>query len=294
MEIPNLLRELLTGQYGEELACEIIRGFQTRRPVTLRVNRLKAEPDEYAAFLSGAGIAFRTVPWSGDAFIIENAREPEIRELELYSSGKIYLQSLSSMIPPLVLCPKEGESVLDMAAAPGGKTTQMAAMTCGSAEITACEKNKIRAARLRYNLAKQGAGRVSVMVEDARRLDDFFRFDKILLDAPCSGSGTVTPEICDFSEDLYNRSRRFQLELLRKALRLLKPGHRMVYSTCSILRGENEDIVIKALSESGARLIPIPPDAFEGARRLPTALDGALCICPDGLYEGFFTALIER
>ena len=123
--------------------------------------------------------------------IIEGAREPEIQELPIYREGGIYLQSLSSMLPPLFLAPKAGESVLDMAAAPGGKTTQMAAMTGNQAQITACEKNKVRQKRLKYNLEKQGASGTYVMVEDARKLNDFFSFDRILLDAPCSGSGTV-------------------------------------------------------------------------------------------------------
>ena len=105
------------------------------------------------------------------------------------------------MIPPIVLDPSPGESILDMAAAPGGKTTQMAALSGGLADITACEKNKIRAQRLLYNLKKQGAGRVTVLETDARRLDSRFFFDKILLDAPCSGSGTVTPGRCNFSEE---------------------------------------------------------------------------------------------
>ena len=95
------------------------------------------------------------------------------------------------MIPPLVLAPRQGETVLDMAAAPGGKTTQMAALSGNAALITACEKNRIRAERMQFNLQRQGATRVSVMVEDARRLDDLFSFDRILLDAPCSGSGTI-------------------------------------------------------------------------------------------------------
>ena len=87
-------------------------------------------------------------------------REDRIRELECYREGGVYLQSLSSMLPPLLLKPEPGESILDMAAAPGGKTTQMAALTGGRAQITACEKNKIRADRLSFNLNRQGASNV--------------------------------------------------------------------------------------------------------------------------------------
>lgn len=83
--------------------------------------------------------------------------EKEIKNLPIYEEGKIYLQSLSSMLPPIILEPKEGADILDMAAAPGGKTTQIAALTNNKANITACEKNKIRTERLKYNLEKQGA-----------------------------------------------------------------------------------------------------------------------------------------
>lgn len=293
-KVPDFLHQLLVKQYGAELSAQIESGFFVQRSVTLRSNSLKTNPASVSTALTSAAIAFRKVSWNDSAFIADGAREGLLRELPAYKNGEIYLQSLSSMIPPIVLNPKAGESVLDMAAAPGGKTTQMAAMTNGRADITACEKNKIRAERLRYNLVKQGAGRVSVMVCDARKLDDLFSFDKVLLDAPCSGSGTFGPYNTDFTEDLYRRSQRFQTELLRKALRLLKPGHRMVYSTCSVLSGENEDILRHVLPEFGAKVVPIPEDAFLGAPRLPSDIPGTLCIRPNELYEGFFVAQIEK
>ena len=94
------------------------------------------------------------------------------------------------MIPAIILAPKEDENILDMCASPGGKTTQMACLSANNAFITACERNKIRAEKLKYNLQKQKANRVNLMIEDSRNLNDLFKFDKILLDAPCSGSGT--------------------------------------------------------------------------------------------------------
>ena len=175
--IPGFLEEMLKKQYGEEAFAKILAGYQARRPVTLRVNPLKADRNTVEQALTGAGIAFKNVSWYEDAMIIEDAREPEIQELPIYQEGGIYLQSLSSMLPPLFLDPKAGESVLDMAAAPGGKTTQMAAMTGNQAQITACEKNKARSEKLKYNLEKQGAFGTYVMVEDARFL--FLRPDPL-------------------------------------------------------------------------------------------------------------------
>src|SRR5699024_787088 len=101
-------------------------------------------------------ISYQEVFWYKDALILENFSEEEIKKLNIYQNGEIYLQSLSSMLPPLILSPKENENILDMASAPGGKTTQMLALSENKAYITACEKNKIRAERLQYNLNKQG------------------------------------------------------------------------------------------------------------------------------------------
>lgn len=296
-DVPAFLQEKLQEQYGDGLAARILQGYK-ERPVTLRVNILKTDVNSVEQELKQAQIGYQKVPWSDEALIIRDVREQEIRRLSLYEKGEIYLQSLSSMLPPLVLSPTAGESVLDMAAAPGGKTTQMAALSGNMASITACERDKIRAERLQYNIGKQGASRVCVMVTDSRRLDDFFSFDKILLDAPCSGSGTL--KVCRQSaknhldRESLRRFSKLQEELLVKALRLLKPGHEMVYSTCSILTEENEQVVKHVLERTGAVIVPVDTKHFPGVTLLPVSLDGVMCVCPDSLYEGFFVARIGR
>lgn len=298
-KVPDFLRKKLAGQYGDELTARILKGYGEAKPVTLRVNTLKTDKETVKACFRQKGIEFREVAWSETALVVEEGiREPEIRELGLYKEGGIYMQSLSSMLPPLVLAPKEGESVLDMAAAPGGKTTQMAALSHNMASITACERNKIRAERLQYNIGRQGAARVCVMTMDARQLDDFFSFDKVLLDAPCTGSGTL--DMCReeagrrLNEEGLRRSAKLQEELLVKGLKLLKPGHEMVYSTCSILAEENEAVVERALQKGKGELVPIDKADFPGIPFLPTRWEGAVCVCPDRLYEGFFVARLRR
>ena len=247
MAIPNFLIDKLIIQYGEELTKKILDGYSKKRKVTLRVNTIKANIEEIKKALDKNNIKYTDVLWSKDALIIEQAREQEIMQLKIYEEGKIYLQSLSSMLPPIILEPKENEDILDMAAAPGGKTTQMAAMLNNNARITACEMNMVRAEKLKYNIEKQGASSVYVMVTDSRRIDDFFAFDRILLDAPCSGSGTLYSEDTriekTFTPKLIQKSVKAQTQLLRKAINILKPGKEMIYSTCSILQEENEDIV---------------------------------------------------
>ena len=149
MNIPAFLTKKLTAQVGEETARRIFAGFEAKRKTTLRVNRLKAEPMQILKALADAGLSAQRVPWSGDALILDHADEGAVAALPMFESGEIYMQSLSSMIPPLVLGAQPEENILDMAAAPGGKTTQIAALTGGRAMITACERNKMRAERLK-------------------------------------------------------------------------------------------------------------------------------------------------
>ena len=292
------LRERLEADYGAADAARALEGLELEHPVTLRANAIKATAGDVGRALDEAGIAYERVPWYEDAFVLTRNREQRVRELAAYERGEVYLQSLSSMLPPLALDPRAGESILDMAAAPGGKTTQMAALA-GTALITACEKNAVRAERLRFNLERQGASRVTVMRTDARKLDDFFSFDKVLLDAPCSGSGTLTPRArakAGFSEELVKRSAKTQAALLGKALAVLAPGGTMVYSTCSVLREENERVVERAVARAGGavEVVPVEGAFAEHLPLLPTSLAGTLCVCPSRLFEGFFMAKLKK
>lgn len=296
MEIPSFLKEKLITQYGEEITQKIIKGYMAKRKTTLRVNTLKTSLHNVIDILDKNNIKFERVNWYNDALIIENANESDIQNLDIYKNGEIYLQSLSSMLPPLILNPQEKTDILDMAAAPGGKTTQIATIVNNNASITACELNKIRAERLKYNIEKQGA-KAYVMVTDARKIDSFFSFDNILLDAPCSGSGTLNLNTGisekNFSLNLISKSVKAQTALLDKALKILKPGCEMVYSTCSILQEENEEILEKVLSKNKAKIVPIDFESKD-LPLLPTRIMGTLCVAPNELYEGFFIAKIKK
>ena len=296
--VPAYLAQLLRAQYGEETAERIAQGYAAQRAVTLRANPLKTDAQTVRERLAAQGIETSPVSWYADAMIVRGAREDALTGLDLYERGEIYLQSLSSMIPPLLLGARPGENVLDMAAAPGGKTTQIAALTGNQAMVTACEMNKIRAERLRYNVQRQGATRVTVMNIDSRNLDDLFSFDRILLDAPCSGSGTVqlgSPRSKgQFSREFLSRTTKQQEALLHKALWLLRPGCEMIYSTCSVLAQENEEIVSRVLRKTGALIVPLELAAFDSVPRLPVSIPGTLCVAPDALHEGFFVAKIRR
>ena len=297
-KLPSFFITMLASQYGEGLTKKIIEGYNVKRKVTFRVNTLKTTSEQVEKVLKENKIEFENPIWSKDAFIINNVNENEIQKLKIYERGEIYLQSLSSMLPPIILDPKENTDILDMCAAPGGKTTEVAALTNNNAHITACEMNKIRCDRLKYNIEKQGATSVYVMQEDARKINEYFSFDQILLDAPCSGSGTLNIEDKNlekiFTKILIEKSMKSQLELLKKALKILKPGHEIIYSTCSILACENEEIVEKALKGVKAKIVPIEFEGKVTLPILPTKINGTLCVMPTELYEGFFIAKIIK
>lgn len=296
-KLPDFLLTKLNKDYSQEEVIRILEGYKTKRILSFRVNTIKTTAEEIEQELIKNEIKYERVKWSKDAFIVLNKKENEIQEMDIYKNGKIYLQSLSSMLPPIVLNPMPKNDILDMTAAPGGKTTQIAALSNNEANITACEINKIRAERLRYNLDKQGALSVFVMLEDARNIDNFFSFDQILLDSPCSGSGTININENNLNEyfttELVERSKKLQIALIKKAIKILKSGKEMVYSTCSILKEENEDIIRKVLNE-GIEIVPIEFDGKETLPQLSTTIKGTLCICPTKYYEGFFIAKLRK
>ena len=298
---PRFFASLLAKHYRTEDVQRILDG-SGRRTTSLRANTLKASAADIAKALDNADIVFESIAWYDDAFIIKEARESDIRSLDVYEQGKVYLQSLSSMLPPLMLGAQPPVDILDMCAAPGGKTTQLAALGGAGTHITACEMSTPRADKLEHNLRKQGAGNVTVLRQDARELDDFFRFDRILVDAPCSGSGTLragNPKMFErFTPALVQKCQRQQAALLDKALALLKPGGTLAYSTCSVLPAENEQQLIAALERARKRgifeIVAIDFPGIEDLPLLPNDLPGTLTLCPTDRYEGFYVAKVRR
>ena len=174
----------------------------------------------------------------------------------------------------------------------------MVALSENKAMITACEKNKIRGKRLKYNIEKQGATKVALILKDARYLDNFFSFDKILLDAPCSGSGTINLNNKNlgktFTQELVDRSVKTQIQLIKKAENILKKGGELIYSTCSVLKEENEHVLEEILKKRNLEIVPIDKSKFEDITFLPTTIDGTICVMPTKKYEGFFVAKLRK
>ena len=225
INLPEWLENELKTQYNDEIIEQIKQGFESERKTTFRVNTIKSNDQEIIEELEANQIKYKII----NKNIVENVQTPtifvlendiEIRNTKIYNEGKIYIQNLSSMIPPLFLNPKEQEDILDMAAAPGGKTTQMAAMANNKANITACERNTIRLDKMLYNINKQGAN-IYCINKNSIELADFLKFDKILLDVPCTGSGTINDKTNfekHLTKSLLEKTIKTQEKLLNRQL----------------------------------------------------------------------------
>lgn len=274
------------------------------RNTTLRVNTLKYNIQDLMIQLKKNNIKFERVQWYNNALLLKNIAEKDIQKLEIYINGYIYLQSLSSMIPPLVLSPKSGDKVLDLTAAPGSKTTQLANLMDNNGEIIANELDKIRYERLKYNVEKQGATIVETINSRGEKLGEKYPeyFDKVLLDVPCSGEGRFlinNPKTYrDWSMKKVNNLVKLQKKLLISACKALKKNGVMVYSTCTINKYENEFILDWATKNLPLKIVDINliiKDSIKGDNeKLDRAIDKAIKILPSKSMEGFFVAKLKK
>ena len=278
-----------------------------REPATtFRVNPLKATTAQAVEALAAGGFQLTPLPWKTDAFVVPDEQRRALTECAPCREGWIYLQNPASMVPPLVLDPQPGDWVLDLTAAPGSKTLQLAAMLAGQGKLSAVEVVRDRFFRLKANLEAHGAPWVQLYLKDGtgvgRTCPEWF--DRVLLDAPCSGEGRINAlypaTYAYWSEAKIREMSRKQKRLLSSAAKALKPGGVLVYSTCSLAPEENELVVAQAL-EWGLEIEPIdaPCEGLPGltqwqGKNLPPELARCLRIVPDGLMEGFFVCRLRK
>ena len=303
-KLPLDFIENLYKTYNTRIADKILLGMGERRFTTLRVNTLKSNVEEVKECLEKQNIEFEIVLWYKDAIIIKNAQESDLQKMDLYKDGKIYLQSLSSMIPPLVLNPKEGEKVLDLTAAPGSKTTQMVALMKNEGYILANELDKLRCERLKYNVNMQGAKIVETINENGRIIGDKYPeyFDKVLLDTPCSGEGRFivndVKTYKNWSTKQVEELIKVQKDLFTSAVKALKINGEMVYSTCTLNLKENEEIVNWAIKEYPLELEQIKIDLKNTIKGVTKGLDSSLSksikMIPTKNQEGFYIAKLRK
>jgi 16S rRNA (cytosine1407-C5)-methyltransferase len=310
MSLPDVFLERLRNVVPPERQAEVLAQFSRDVNVGLRLNPLRADPAATRAALETDGIALNPVSWSPLAFTVAPAAKRALTEHPAFARGDFYIQNLSSQLAPLLLDPQPGETVLDLAAAPGGKTCQMAALMANQGRISAVEPVRDRFFRLRANLDQQGVSIARTYLADGRAVGRKCpaMFDRVLLDAPCSSEARFDARDPDsyahWSLRKVAECAHKQKRLLRAAWDALKPGGRLLYSTCSFAPEENETIVASLLKQVGeaAVVCPVPwrLDAFMpglttwAGKPLPEALRHAVRVLPDERFDGFFLCLIEK
>jgi tRNA (cytosine40_48-C5)-methyltransferase len=215
---------------------------------SLRVNTLKIKEEELKKRLLKNGIKLEKIPFVKNGYFYE--AKFSLGSTPEYLQGYYYMQEAASQMPAEELDPKEGDFVLDMAASPGSKTTQIAQLMNNKGVIVALDTEKMRLQSLQNNLERLSVTNTMVLKKDARYADDLgVKFDKILLDAPCSGNFCIEPNYFSIRtlNDLHQKS-KLQKELLSSAIKSLKPGGVIVYSTCSLEPEEDEMVIDWALS----------------------------------------------
>lgn len=303
-KLPEEFMDNLYEMFSPGTVDNILRGIAEKRFTTLRVNNLKYNIQDLMKYFKDINIKFDRVLWYKDALVIKNANEKDLQKLEIYKEGKIYLQSLPSMIPPLVLAPAEGDRVLDLTAAPGGKTTEMASIMNGKGYILANELDKLRCERLKYNVEMQGADIVEVVNGRGEKIGENYKeqFDKVLLDAPCSGEGRFTiynvQSYKQWSMKTVNELVKTQKKLFKSAYEALKPGGTLVYSTCTLNKLENEQIIDWALNNFNIKQERIDLDIKQAMPAFSNGFDKnvgkAIRILPSKDMEGFFVAKFTK
>lgn len=301
--LPKEFMEFLYEKYTPVKVDQILLGMTSDRYTTLRVNTLKYDIQSLMRHFKENNIKFERVQWYKDALIIKNACEKQLQRLDIYDKGCIYIQSLSSMVPPLVLGPLPGEKVLDLTAAPGSKTTELSALMKNEGYILANELDKIRCERLKYNVEKQGAKIIDIVNGRGEKIGDQYieYFDKVLLDTPCSGEGRfIVNRVATYRDWSVKRVRelsKLQKKLFESAYKSLKPNGVMVYSTCTLNEDENEHILEWALEKFDLKLVNIDieiKDAQNAFNNREKTLNKAIRILPSKQTEGFFVAKLVK
>jgi NOL1/NOP2/sun family putative RNA methylase len=293
--------------YPNEVELLISR-FRRGEIPSIRVNTLKQPPKNLIEMLKEKNILLRKSRWLDYAYDVVSDEGALLGHSHEYLKGYYYIQSLSSMIPAHILCPQPGESVLDMCAAPGSKTTQLAQLMKNEGTILAVDSDKDRVDALYSNLRRCGVQNTTIMIRNAVEFkDDKLIFDKILLDAPCSGSGTFfgkQPGKQAPNDDFLVALTKLQKDLLRAGLRALKKGGLLVYSTCSLYPEENELVVNEVLKskQSGVYELIEPWDSiglpglieYKGKSISEEMLKTRRITPHDHDTEGFFYAVFRR
>ena len=283
--------------YGADRAPSIARALLSPSPLAIRVNTLKTSVSELESELISEGFEVTKASFMEDAFILKpTAASPSIEKSKAFKDGKFMVQGEAAQLASVVAQPEPGMKILDCCAAPGGKSTHLAALAGNKADILALDINSSRTELIKENAARMGAV-LRTGVADSSSYDEEDGFDLVLCDAPCSGLGIMggKPDIrLTITYDRITEITLKQKQILDNVSKLVKPGGVLVYSTCTVNRGENEDQVLDFLEEHSDYELEdfdnIIPDRLQSS-----GVKGMLTLLPDtDGCEGFFISRMRR
>lgn len=298
-DLPDWLWERLVALHGEDEAMRIAQGLLNPAPLDLRVNLAKLGRDEALAQLRASGVDAEATPHSPAG--IRLAGKPAINRHPLFQAGAIEVQDEGSQVLAYLLAPRRGEMIADYCAGAGGKTLALAMLMRGTGRIYAMDVSARRLAELAPRAARAGVTNVHPLVlsgdGDARAKRLAGKLDRVLVDAPCSGFGTLrrNPDLkWRHGAQAIGELAVKQAGILDAAARLLKPGGRLVYATCSILPEENEAIA-DAFAAAHAEFAPVSCQDLLSAQRVALECGDRLRLWPHRHgCDGFFATAFER
>ena len=284
----------MLNRFGKEKTEDILTENNRTPALCLRVNRLKTTAENLLALLEDAGISAQNGSLCDTALLIESGG---VQQLPAYGNGLFTLQDQSAQLAALALSPEAGDTVFDVCAAPGGKTTHLAELMDNKGKILALDLYEKRLLSVDAAAKRLGISIIQTIEADAAKFSFPQKADKILVDAPCSGLGVIRrrPDIkykenvTDFVEIV-----RIQRDILNHCANFLKPGGVLVYSTCTINPAENEEQISEFLkTHPDFSLVPATHPQITGAKELLQKGMESFYPTKDG-GDGFFIAKLKR
>jgi len=281
--MPEWIVKKFCDEYGEEETANICQNLNLRPNISVRINRLKGKMD-----LGEKGILedFRTITGTKN-----------ITKTKEYIEGNITIQDEAAGLSSFVLAPKEGEIVLDACSAPGGKTTYLAELMCNQGNIVAWDIYEERLKQVKQNAKRLGINIIQTEVHDATKLKEDYveRFDKILLDVPCLGLGVIRrkPDIkWNRQENNIKEISDIQFNILKTCSKYLKKNGTLVYSTCSMLKEENDAIIEKFIKDENFEIVDIDKQIPKEFSKITT--NNMVQFLPSQKHDGFFITMLKK
>lgn len=296
---PDWIRAHLIEQYGQDEAESLMTALNQAAPLDLRINTLQASFEQVATALGAAHISFERTRYAPHG--VRVLRKPALQNLAIFKQGGIEVQDEGSQLLAQIVGARRGEMVVDFCAGAGGKTLALGASMRNTGRLYAFDVSDKRLAKLKPRLARSGLSNVHPVLiaheNDAKIKRLAGKVDRVLVDAPCSGFGTLrrNPDIKWRQQpaDLAELCAR-QYSILSSAARLPKPGGRLVYATCSLLTQENQSIIARFLSEHSQYTL-LPASAVLAEQKIDLDTGDYLQLLPHRHgTDGFFAAVLER